>query len=140
MDARLDIVEIFVVYSGAFNDMREGLESVRLRVKCIATTGPWKIVTKENAGHADALQFIVRRVGVLYEVPPLDTLLADEIRHSKSQKTAKFFEPSSAENVIFRRAGRPSVFMLRVLSPNDQRDAQLYGDANRNREDSHMLG
>ena len=116
------------------------LEPVRLGEDRVLQSVPRHVVAEEDAGHADAREVVVGRVGVRHEMLRLDAGLAHEVADPQAEQPAELLEPTPRQRVAGCRRGRAAVLVLRVLAPHDELDAHLHREPHRQGEDRDVLG
>src|SRR5665213_3774080 len=113
---------------------------MRLRDQNVLIAVPRKIMTEKQASSTDSLELLVAWIKILDEMFPFDTVDPDGIRDPQPEQSAKFLKPATIQHIFVLSRLWSAVFVLRILSPDQQGDAELHRHADRNREDRDVLG
>ena len=139
MDSRLIVIEILIVVIIALDHFAPALKSVRLCNQNIVEAFPRNVVSQEDSRHADALQLFIRRIRKRNQILFRYAFLTDQVIHAETEHTAELFQPSAVQHVIFNCCRRSAILVLRILSPDNQRDVKVHRHTHRYRENADML-
>ena len=139
MDAGLVVIQVLIIDHGVLHQRLRRDKPIGLGEKGIGSTLPGNVMTEKESGDANPLQFFISGILVADEMLCLNPFQADQVGNTQAQKATELFQPAAVEDIVLTGGSGTAVLILRVFTPDDQRNVELDGGADRDGENSNVF-